>query len=86
MLVACVIDHQVHEQSHAALVTTLDEVLHVRDRAILLGDAVIIRDIVPHVDLWRFVGWTQPDNIHSEVFDVVELGNDPGYIANAIIV
>ena len=51
MLVASMVDNQVHEKLHTALVTALNQLLDVRDRAILIRDAVVVGNVVSHIDL-----------------------------------
>lgn len=55
MLVASVINHQIHEELHPPLMTSLDELLDICDRAVLVGDAVVICDVIAHINLRRLV-------------------------------
>jgi hypothetical protein len=45
-----------------------------------------IRDVIAHVDLWTLIMRTNPDDIHSKVFNIVELAYDAGDVAHAIVV
>lgn len=86
MLVTRMVHDQIHEQLHAPIMTALDESLDVRDRAVFFGNAVVIGDVVAHVHLGRLVRRTEPDDVHADVLDVVQLGDDAGDVADAVIV
>lgn len=86
MLIAGVVDHQIHQRLHPPFVAALDEALDVLDRAVLVRDAVVVRDVIAHVDLGRLVDRTQPDDVDTQLLDVVQLGDDAGKVADAVIV
>lgn len=65
VLVAGVVDHQVHQQLHSPVMAALDQPLDINDRAVLVRDTVVVGNVVAHVDLRRLVGRTEPDNVHS---------------------
>lgn len=86
MLIASVVDDQIHEEFHTALVAPGNQLLDIFNCAILIGDAVVVGNIIAHVHLRGFVRWTQPNDIDGEVLDVVQLGDDTGDIANTIVI
>lgn len=86
VLVTGVIDHQIHEKLHAPLMAALDQLLDICDRTIFIGDTVVVGDVIAHVHLWGLIGWTQPNNINAQVFDIVQFGDDTGDISNSIII
>jgi hypothetical protein len=86
VLIASVIDNQVHQKLHITFMAALYQSLHVLDCAILVCTRLVIRDVIAHIDLRRLVGWTEPDNIYSKLLNVIELGDDSRYVSNAIVV
>lgn len=86
VLVTGMVDNQVHEKLHAARVTALNKTINVRNCAVRGVHAVVIRNIVAHVHLWRFVRRRHPDDINPELLDVVQLRHYAGDIADAIVV
>ena len=69
------IDDQIKNQPNASLVAFLDELLSVLESAEGRVHIFIVRDIIPIVLLWRFVVWAQPEDVHTEIFEVIELGD-----------
>lgn len=86
MLVTGMVHHQVHEQFHAALMASLDQILDICDRAIFGGDGLVVGNIISHVDLGRFVRGAEPDDIYTQLLDVIQLGDDSRDIADTVIV
>ena len=73
MLVGGVVDDQLGDDPHTARVRRLDEPLHIRQRAVVGMHAAIVGDVVAVVAPRRRVERQQPDRVHAEVGDVVEL-------------
>lgn len=86
MLVTSMVNNEIHQQLHAAIMTSLNQPLHIRDRAVFIRNAVVIGNVIPHVHLGRLVRRTEPDNVHADVLDVVQLGDDARDVADAVIV
>jgi hypothetical protein len=104
-LIRCVIYHQVHDKPHASVVQSLDQRFNIRHGSIWRVNGTIVGNVIPHIDLWRFVDydgrnisshnltlsvvsefltWAQPDDIHAEVVEIVQLGHDAGDIPNPV--
>ena len=86
MLVGGVVDHQLGDDAHAALVRGGDEVLHVGHRAVLGMDVAVVGDVVAVVAPRRGIERQQPDRVDAEIGDVVELGDQAGEVADAVVV
>ena len=81
MLVARVVDHEIHDVLESAVVQAFDQVVVVGHCAVRPVDVSVVGDVVAHVDLWRGEDWREPYDVHAEGFDVVELGDDAAYVA-----
>lgn len=86
MLITSVIHYQIHEELHAPFMAPLDQLFHICDRTVFRGNVVVISDIISHVNLRRLIRGTEPNDIDTEVLDVVELRNDTGDITDTVIV
>ena len=86
MLVGGVVDHQFSDHPHAARMGRRDEPLGIGQRAVIRLHAAIVRDVVAIIAAWRGIERQQPDRIDAKVRDIVELGDQPGKIAHAIVV
>jgi hypothetical protein len=62
-----VVDDQVHQQLHAALVQRRDQRVQVLERAEQRVDVPVVADVVAVVVLRRPVDRRQPEHVHAEV-------------------
>ncbi len=93
MLIGRVVEHKVHLQPDPALVTRLDKILKVVDRAVLVVDAVVIGHVVLVIRR-RGVYRHHPDTVDSEigrrlvvaVVEIIEVVDKPAYIAYTVAV
>src|SRR5262249_51559025 len=69
-----------------ALVRLVDEALGVLERAVLGMDGGVFRDVVAVVEPRRGIEGQQPDRIDAQIGDVVELGDQAGEVADAVVV
>jgi hypothetical protein len=86
MLVRSVINHEIENHTHATAVTFLNDGLHIFNRAIRLVYSLVVANVIAHVDLRAFVHGRNPDDIYSEVFEVVNFGDNAWKITNPVIV
>ena len=86
MLIGAVIDHQVHQDIHVPLLRLGDQLLHVRHGAEPGVNVVIIRDIVSLIGKGGFIDRGKPENIHSQVLQIVQLLYDSPHIPDAVAV
>ncbi|MNP76229.1 hypothetical protein D3C76_1734320 [compost metagenome] len=77
MLVRTMVDHEVHNKLHAPLMQPLEQLLPILHGAKLMHDPLIIANIVPVIIVRRFVYRAQPNDIYSQCFQVIQLGDDP---------
>ena len=86
MLVGGVVDHQLGDHPHAARVRRGDEALDIGERAVVRMHAAVVADVVAVVEPRRRIERQQPDRVDAEIGDVVELGDQAGEIADAVVV
>src|SRR5690606_2153835 len=85
VLVAAVVDHQVHDDLDAALVRLGQQVVEIGQRAVLGVDAAVVGDVVAVV-AGRGVDRHQPDAADAQRLQVVEFRGDAVQVADAVAV
>lgn len=75
-LVRAVVDHEIHDELHAPLMTGILDLLPVVQGTVTRVDILVVRDVVAHVGLRRLVHWREPDDIDAELVQVGDLGQD----------
>lgn len=86
MLVRGVVDHEIHDETHAPAVESLDERIEVREAAEFLHDVLVVADVVAVVLVRRAVDGVEPDYIDAERSDVIDLFEYAAQIADAVAV
>ena len=86
MLVGGMVDDQLGDDADAAPMRLLDEALDVVERAVLGMDAGVLGDVVAVVEPRRGIEGQQPERVDAELGDVVELGDQAGKVADAVVV
>ena len=86
MLVARVVHHQVQHDAQPATVRLRDEPV---ERCIAAEERIdrgVVADVVSDVAARRRVDRGEPQRVDTEVPQVVELGDDPGQVADPVAV
>src|SRR4051812_7696601 len=86
MLIRGVVDDELGNDPEAATVRLVDKHLEVFARAVLRVDVVIIGNVIAVILTGRRVERQEPDGVHPQVLDVVQLLGEPGEVAYAIVV
>ena len=86
VLVARVVDDQVRDHPDTVAVGLVDELGDIGDLAVLRQHCPVVGDVVAAVAQWRLVEGEQPDAVHTQPAEVVELAHDPRYVPSAIVV
>jgi hypothetical protein len=86
MLVGGMVDHQLGDDPQAALVGGGDEAAHVGHLAVLGMDRAVVGDVVAVVASRRGIERQQPQRVDAQIGDVVELGDQAGEVADAVVV
>ena len=84
MLVGRVVDHEVHDELHAALVDAREQPVEVRQRAERRLDVLVVGDVVAGVVLRRRVDGGEPEHADPERRQVVEPRGDPGQVPDPV--
>ena len=86
MLIGGVIDDQLDHHLHAALVGGIKKAAEVVERAVAGMDVDVIGDVVAVVPQRRREKRQQPEAGDAEILQIVELCDQPGKIADAVVV
>lgn len=86
MLIRRVVDHELGDHPQPARVRLADEAAHVRERAVVGMHAAVVGDVVAVVAARRRIERQQPHRVDAELRDVVELRDQAGEIADAVVV
>ena len=86
VLVAGVVDHQIHDDLHAARVRAVEHLAEGLHAAVLGRDIHIVGNVVPAVHAGGGVERGEPDAVHPEGFEIVQLFVNAQQIAHAIAI
>ena len=86
MFVGAVVDYQVHEDVHIPFFGLGQEPVHVLHGAETGVDIIIIGDVVAFVRQRGGVAGGEPDDVHAQVLQVIQLADDAGKIADSVSV
>ena len=86
VLVAGVVDDQVHEHLEAGGVRLLDQLVELVQGPEQRVDVLVVADVVAVVVHRRAVDRAQPDHVHAQPDEVVEVGDDPAEVTDAVAV
>ena len=84
VLIRCVIDDELGDDSHSAAVSFLEKDLEVTEVAVDRIDLVVIGDVVAVILERRWIEREQPERRDAEVLEVIELLGETGKVANAV--
>ena len=84
VLVGRVVDDQVHDEAHAPLVDVREQAVEVLERPEHGVDVVVVRDVVAVVGLRGGVDRRQPQDVHAQVLQVVQLLSDAFEVTEAV--
>ncbi len=63
-----------------------DEIVEVGQGPVHRIDSRVVGNVISEIVLGRGVVRRQPDGVHPEIDEVVEAGDDPGYVPNTVAV
>jgi hypothetical protein len=86
VLIGGMIDHEIHHHSDAPFLGFGDEKIHVRQGPEFRIDILIIGDIIAIIGVGGFIDWGEPNDADSEVFEIIEFGENAFDIADAVAV
>ena len=77
---------KVHDQFHVTGMKFRYQFFCVVQRAELLHNVPVIRNVIPVVVVRAFIAGTEPDGVDAEFFQIIQARNDAGKIADAVSV
>ena len=86
VLVGGVVDDEVDDEAHVALLDAGEHGVEVGHGAELGHDFAVVADVVAVVGVGGVVVGAEPDDVDAELLEVVELGGDAGEVADAVAV
>lgn len=81
-----VADNKIEDCPHPTVMASFDELFSVSKSPVFVVDILIVRDIITHVILGIFVCWGYPEDVHPQVFQIVEGGDNTGEVAHSIAI
>ena len=84
VLVGGVVDHEVHQQLHAAPMDVGQQLVEVLESAEQRVDVLVVADVVAVVVHRRAVDRRQPDDVDTELLEVVEVLPDADEVADPV--
>ena len=86
MLVAGVVDDEIHDQTHAAGVEPLDEGIEVLQGAEEGVDVLVVGDVVAVVVLRGAVDGAEPHDVDPELVEVVQSAGQAGDVTDPVTI
>jgi hypothetical protein len=83
---AGVVDHEVHDQLHPALVQPGDQLVELLERPEQGVHVLVVADVVTVVGHRRPVDRAQPDDVDAQPLEVVEVVDDAAQVTDAVAV
>ena len=86
VLIRAVIDDEIHQDVHIAFLGLSNQTVHIVHGTEARVDIIIIGNIVALICERRAVDRREPDNVDTEVFEVIEFADNARKITNAVSV
>ena len=80
------IHYQIQHDLQMMLMRLLQQFIEISQSAEFIHDITVITDIVAIIIIRRFVDWAQPQYIHTQAFQVIQLRDDTTQITDAVSV
>ena len=84
VLVGAVVHHQIHEDPQSPGVGALQHLLEELQIPVIRVDVFVIRDVVAEVRVGRGIEGGEPDGVHPQALDIVQLGEHAPEIADPV--
>ena len=81
-----VVDDQVHNDAHTTRLGLGDEAVHILHRAEVGVDAAVVADVVAVILVGGGIHGAEPQEGHTQVLQLVQLGDDAWNVADAVAV
>ena len=80
------VHHQIQHDLQMMLMRLLQQFIEISQSAEFIHDITVITDIVAIIIIRRFVDRAQPQYIHTQAFQIIQLRDDTSQIPNAVSV
>ena len=86
MLLRGVVDDEIHDDADVLFLGSFRQVVEISQGSIHWIDVLVIGNVIAEIDLRRRIARSDPDGIHTQFLQIIQLGLDPLEIADAISV
>src|SRR2546427_3506618 len=86
VLVRGVVHHEIQDDANVPGFALTRHAIEIREGAVHRIDVLIVGNIVAKIYLWRREARSQPDSVHTELFQVVEFRADAFEIPDAVVI
>ena len=86
MLIGAVVDDEIHEDIHIALLCLGNQLIHIVHRAEARVDIVIIGNIIALIRERRAVDRREPDDVDTELLEIIQFADNALQITDAVAV
>ena len=84
VFIGAVIYHQVHDDIHVSSAGLLQQAVHVLHAAEAGVYSVVIRYVIALVCQGRNIDGREPDDIHAQIFQIIQTGDDARQISDPV--
>ncbi len=84
VLIARMIDDEIHHDPDASFTGLDDEAIHIGEGSEFRVNLIVIADVVAKIDIGAFINRGEPNDANAQVLKIIELGDNAWYIADAI--
>ena len=80
------IDYQVHENADITFVSLLKQLIHIVHSSEARINIVVICNIITLICQRRNINWAQPDNVCTQIFQIIQLADNALQVSDSIII
>jgi hypothetical protein len=81
-----VVEHHVEHNMQIVLLRLGQQMVEILERSVLRIDCFVVGDVIPEIDLRRWIDGREPDGVHAEMLQIVEVLRDAVQVANAVAI
>ena len=86
VLVAGVVDDQIHDDADVPLFGFGDQGIHIRQRTVIGVNIAVIADIIAVIPVGRGINRRKPQSTYPKLLQIIQPGDDAGQVADPIAV
>jgi hypothetical protein len=81
-----VVEHHFEHNMQIVLLRLGQQMVEILERSVLRIDCFVVGDVIPEIDLRRWIDGREPDGVHAEMLQIVEVLRDAVQVANAVAI